>query len=35
LQENTHTDLNIETAPGKGVRVTITFDPKMPARRVN
>jgi PAS domain S-box-containing protein len=35
LRENTRTDLNVETAPGKGVRVTMSFDHKAPARQVS
>ena len=35
LRENTRTDLNVETAPEKGVRVIIRFDHKVPARRIN
>jgi PAS domain S-box-containing protein len=35
LRENTRTDLNVETAPGKGVRVTVSFDHKVPARKIN
>jgi PAS domain S-box-containing protein len=32
LRENTRTDLNVETAPDKGVRVTMSFDHKVPTR---
>lgn len=35
LRENTKTDLNVETAPGKGVRVTMSFDYKVPAPKRN
>ena len=35
LRENAKTDLNVESAPGKGVRVTITFDHRTPARKPN
>jgi PAS domain S-box-containing protein len=35
LRENTRTDLNVETAPDKGVRVTITFDHKASVRKVS
>jgi two-component sensor histidine kinase len=31
LRENTKTDLNVETAADKGVRVTMTFDHKVAA----
>jgi PAS domain S-box-containing protein len=33
LRENTRTDLNVETAPGKGVRVTMSFDHAAPSRK--
>jgi len=35
LRENTRTDLSVETAPDKGVRVTISFDHKVPARKIS
>jgi two-component sensor histidine kinase len=35
LRENTKTDFNIATAPGKGVRVTLAFDHKRPPRKAN
>jgi PAS domain S-box-containing protein len=35
LRENTRTDLNVETAPDKGVRVTMSFDHKTPTRKTN
>jgi two-component sensor histidine kinase len=35
MRENTRTDLNVETAPDKGVRVTMTFDHKMPPRTIS
>lgn len=35
LRENTRTDLNVETAPGKGVRVTMDFDHGSSARKAN
>ena len=35
LRENTRTDLNVETAPDKGVRVTMSFDHKAPIRNIN
>ena len=35
LRENTRTDLNVETAPNKGVRVTMSFEHKMVARKAN
>jgi PAS domain S-box-containing protein len=35
LRENTRTDLNVETAPDKGVRVTMTFDHKAPPRKIS
>jgi PAS domain S-box-containing protein len=35
LRENTPTDLNVETAPDKGVRVTMSFDHKMPPRNIS
>ena len=35
LRENTRTDLNVEPAPDKGVRVTISFDRKAPMRKPN
>jgi PAS domain S-box-containing protein len=35
LRENTRTDLNVESAPERGVRVTITFDHRLPARKTN
>jgi PAS domain S-box-containing protein len=35
LRENTRTDLNVETAPGKGTRVTISFAPQVPKRKAN
>ena len=36
LRENTKTDLNVETAPGKGTRVTIGFVPLgVPVRKSN
>jgi PAS domain S-box-containing protein len=35
LRENANTKLNVESAPDKGVRVTIAFDHKVPARKTN
>jgi PAS domain S-box-containing protein len=35
LGENTKTDINVETAPDRGVRVTMTFDHKLKARKAN
>ena len=35
LRENAKTDLNVESAPDKGVRVTISFDHKAPTRQTN
>ena len=35
LRENTKTDLNVESAPGKGTRVTISFAPQVPKRKAN
>jgi PAS domain S-box-containing protein len=35
LRENTRTDLNVETAPGKGVRVTMSFDHRPNQRKSN
>jgi PAS domain S-box-containing protein len=35
LRENTRTDLNVESAPGRGVRVTMTFDHQFAARKSN
>jgi PAS domain S-box-containing protein len=35
LRENTRTNLHVETAPDKGVRVTMSFDHKTPARKTN
>ena len=35
LRENTKTDLNVESAPDRGVRVTMTFDHKLAARKSN
>jgi two-component sensor histidine kinase len=35
LRENTNTDLNVESAPGKGTRVTVSFAPKVPKRKAN
>ena len=34
-RENTKTDLDVESAPGKGVRVTMSFDHKPLARKTN
>jgi PAS domain S-box-containing protein len=35
LRENTKTELNLETAVGKGTRVTICFVPQAPKRKAN
>jgi PAS domain S-box-containing protein len=35
LRENTKTDLNVETAHDRGVRVTLTFEHKLPPRKAN
>jgi two-component sensor histidine kinase len=35
LRENTKTDLNVESAPDRGVKVTITFDHKVTPRKSN
>jgi two-component sensor histidine kinase len=35
LRENTGTDLNVITAPDKGVRVTMSFGHKLPLRKAN
>lgn len=35
LRENTTTDVNVETAPGEGVRVTMSFNHKTPVRPKN
>jgi hypothetical protein len=35
LRENTATDFNVETAPGRGMRVTISFNHKTPVRPKN
>jgi PAS domain S-box-containing protein len=35
LRENTKTDVSVESAPGRGVRVTMTVDHKLPARLPN
>jgi PAS domain S-box-containing protein len=35
LRENTNTDLQVETAPDKGLRVTISFDHKVPLRKIS
>lgn len=35
LRENTKTDVNVETAPDKGVRVTMSLDHKVPVRKAN
>lgn len=34
LRENSKTDLNIETAPNRGLRVIMTFDHKLPTRKL-
>jgi hypothetical protein len=33
--ENSRTDLNVETAPDQGVRVTISFEHKVPPRKMS
>ena len=35
LRENTKTDLNVETAPGKGTRVMMCFVPQVPKRKAS
>jgi PAS domain S-box-containing protein len=35
LRENTKTDLNVESAPGKGTRVAMSFAPQIPKRKAN
>jgi PAS domain S-box-containing protein len=35
LRENTKAELNVESAPGKGTRVTINFAPQRPTRKPN
>jgi PAS domain S-box-containing protein len=35
LRENTETDVNVESASGKGTRVTIKFAPQAPVRKQN
>ena len=35
LRENTRTDLQVESAPGQGMRVTISFDHRLPPRKVS
>ena len=35
LRENTNADFNVETAPGRGMRTTISFNQKLPVRPKN